>query len=222
ANKQTGFLSSIFKYLLLYSIFVSAMFRQAFLQQKRCANFLTSCVPSNARLCRSRPAVCAYAMSTSATLNIQGPGADKLRAAGCGVTCSRETPKVDQAELQEYMRALPAWHLNADRTMITRTFTAKNFMAAIRFFNKVAEVAEAEGHHPDLHLRNFREVEVNLCTHAVGGLTMPDLAMAALLDTIEVEYSPKWVKQEAERMAAAAEQAPTAATAPSEVTTHAA
>ncbi|KXZ50470.1 hypothetical protein GPECTOR_16g644 [Gonium pectorale] len=88
--------------------------------------------------------------------------------------------------------------------MITRTFTAKNFMAAIRFFNHVAEVAEAEGHHPDLHLRNFREVEINVSTHAVGGITMPDLVLAAKLDAIEVEYSPKWARQEADRMAAAA------------------
>ncbi|EFJ47780.1 hypothetical protein VOLCADRAFT_91715 [Volvox carteri f. nagariensis] len=141
---------------------------------------------------------------SSTTLNIQGPGADKLRSAGCGGACSRDTPKVEPAELDDYMRSLPAWHLNADKTMITRSFTAKNFMAAIRFFNKLAEVAEEEGHHPDIHLRNFREVEINLSTHAVSGLTMPDLVMAAKLDALEVEYSPKWAKQEAERLAATA------------------
>ncbi|GIL61754.1 hypothetical protein Vafri_16142 [Volvox africanus] len=78
------------------------------------------------------------------------------------------------------------------------------YSSAIRFFNKLAEVAEAEGHHPDIHLRNFREVEINLSTHAVGGLTLPDFALAAKLDTLEVEYSPKWAKQEAERLAATA------------------
>lgn len=43
------------------------------------------------------------------------------------------------------------------------------------------------------------QVEVVLSTHAVGGLTMPDLVLAAKLDTIEVEYSPKWVKQQLEK-----------------------
>lgn len=42
--------------------------------------------------------------------------------------------------------------------------------AAIEFFGRVAEVAEAEGHHPDLHLTNFRDVSITVSTHAVGGL----------------------------------------------------
>ncbi len=70
----------------------------------------------------------------------------------------RDTPKVDVSDLSTYMTALPYWQLSEDKTTIRRSFTARNFMAAIQFFNKVAEVAEAEGHHPDLHLTNFREV----------------------------------------------------------------
>lgn len=62
------------------------------------------------------------------------------------------------ADLSKYMTALPSWQLSEDKATIKRSFTARNFMAAIQFFNKVAEVAEAEGHHPDLHLTNFREV----------------------------------------------------------------
>ncbi|GIL61753.1 hypothetical protein Vafri_16142 [Volvox africanus] len=179
------------------------MFRQAILRYRHCDRVLIACTRGVARRCRGVLAarVCA---NSSMTLNIHGPGADKLRAEGCSGACSRDTPRVEPADLTEYMKALPAWHLNADKTMITRTFTAKNFMAAIRFFNKLAEVAEAEGHHPDIHLRNFREVEINLSTHAVGGLTLPDFALAAKLDTLEVEYSPKWAKQEAERLAATA------------------
>ncbi|KAG2488572.1 hypothetical protein HYH03_012891 [Edaphochlamys debaryana] len=141
-------------------------------------------------------------MSTTGvpTLDVRGPGAEKLIQAACGEQCTRDTPKVDPAELPGYMLSLPAWHVNDEKTMLTRRFTAKNFMAAIRFFNQVAEVAEQQGHHPDLHLRNFREVEVNVYTHAVGGITLPDLALAALLDGIEVDYSPKWAKAEAERL----------------------
>lgn len=92
------------------------------------------------------------------------------------------------------MPALPAWSLNDTRTTISRKFVAKNFVAAIDFFNQVARVAEEEGHHPDLHLTDYRNVLVNMSTHAVNGLTMPDLVMAAKLDEIEVNYSPKWLK----------------------------
>eukprot|EP00775_Hariotina_reticulata_P006205 gene6205-6441_t len=72
------------------------------------------------------------------------------------------------------MAALPAWQLSHDQTSISRRFTAKNFVSAVKFFNAVCEVAEAEGHHPDLHLTNYRDVEVVLSTHAISALSMYD------------------------------------------------
>lgn len=66
--------------------------------------------------------------------------------------------------------------------------------AAIRFFNDVAAVAEAEGHHPDLHLTGYRNVEVVLSTHVIGGLSMFDFVVASKLDAIDVDYSPKWLR----------------------------
>lgn len=77
-------------------------------------------------------------------------------------------------------------------------FVAKNWAAAMGFFNAVSEVAEAEGHHPDLHLTEWRNVRVDLSTHAIGGLSMPDLVLAAKIDAIEVEMSPKWLRQRQE------------------------
>jgi hypothetical protein len=68
----------------------------------------------------------------------------------------RDTPLVPAEELPELLKAVPAWSLNPERTMLTRKFTARNFMAAMAFFNKLAEVAESQGHHPDFHLRNYR------------------------------------------------------------------
>lgn len=111
-------------------------------------------------------------------------------------TARRDTPKLTDEQLDQYIPALPAWELNDNRTAMSRSFVAKNFVAAIDFFNQVKDVAEAEGHHPDLHLTNYRKVVVNMSTHAVGGLTMPDLVMAAKIDDIEVKYSPKWLQQQ--------------------------
>jgi 4a-hydroxytetrahydrobiopterin dehydratase len=75
------------------------------------------------------------------------------------VSCS-DTPAVPEEQLPQYLAALPAWQLSDDHRSISRQFVAKNFVAAVDFFNAVKEVAEAEGHHPDLHLTNYREVQV--------------------------------------------------------------
>ena len=66
---------------------------------------------------------------------------------------------------------------------------------AIEFFDRVASVAEAEGHHPDLSLTSFRNVRVTVSTHAVDGLTRPDVILAAKIDAVPVEYSPKWLQE---------------------------
>ena len=51
----------------------------------------------------------------------------------------------------------------------------------------MSAIAEDEGHHPDLHLTNWRDVRVDLSTHAIGGLSLPDLVLAAKIDALEVE-----------------------------------
>ncbi|MEW5301229.1 MAG: hypothetical protein WDW38_004782 [Sanguina aurantia] len=132
-----------------------------------------------------------------------GPGSEKLRELTCTLAggCSSDTPPVDPEKLPGLLAAVPFWKLREDGMALTRSFTAKNFMAAIAFFNKVAEVAEAEGHHPDLKLHNYRDVEITVCTHAAGALTYPDFVLASKLDALDVDYSPKWLQQYRERAA---------------------
>jgi len=80
---------------------------------------------------------------------------------------------------------------------ISRIFVAKNFQAAMDYMNNVAKIAEREGHHPDLHLTSYREVEVVLYTHSVGGITKNDLMLALMLDKeITIDYSPKWIRDQ--------------------------
>ena len=57
------------------------------------------------------------------------------------------------------------------------------------------EVAERHGHHPDLHLTNYRDVEVVLTTHHIGKLSAFDFAVASDLDALDVQYSKKWLKE---------------------------
>ena len=60
-------------------------------------------------------------------------------------------------------------------------------MAGIDFFNKVAALAQEEGHHPDLHLEGYRQVAVEIWTHAAGGLTENDFILAAKINQIPIE-----------------------------------
>ena len=62
----------------------------------------------------------------------------------------------------------------------------KDFKAGIAFFNRVAELAEAEGHHPDLHLEDYRNVWIELWTHSIGGLSENDFILAAKIDQLKM------------------------------------
>ena len=62
-----------------------------------------------------------------------------------------------------------------------------NFVAGMRFFDEVAKVAEDDGHHPDLHIVGYRNVSIELWTHAIGGLSENDFILAAKIDQLPVE-----------------------------------
>ena len=74
--------------------------------------------------------------------------------------CSRDTPLLKEEERAEGLKSIPAWKLNQNSTEISRAFVARNFVAAIEFFQRVAEIAEEANHHPDLHLTEYRNVKV--------------------------------------------------------------
>ena len=103
------------------------------------------------------------------------------------VPCEGGVPPLARAEVDELLRALPGWSLSTDGQRIRREWTARNFVAGLRFFDKVGELAEAEGHHPDLHLQGYRNVAVEITTHAVGGLTENDFILAAKIDEVPIE-----------------------------------
>ena len=67
--------------------------------------------------------------------------------------------------------------------LLTRTFKFKGFMPGVRMVDSIAEIAEAEGHHPDLHLA-YGSLRVDLTTHAVNGLTDNDFVLAAKIDRL--------------------------------------
>ena len=58
----------------------------------------------------------------------------------------------------------------------------------------VASVAEAMGHHPDVHITGYKHVRIVVSTHEAGGLTALDFALAAKIDALPVEYDPAWLR----------------------------
>src|SRR5262249_19558952 len=100
--------------------------------------------------------------------------------------CEGGVPPLDGAEVQEYLRALPAWGLTADGRRIRRQWRVRDFAAALEFFARIGQVAEQEGHHPDLHLTGYRQVAAELWTHALGGLSENDFILAAKIDQLPV------------------------------------
>jgi 4a-hydroxytetrahydrobiopterin dehydratase len=82
---------------------------------------------------------------------------------------------------------VPGWELLSGPDRIRRTWVVRNFLAGMRFFEKVSEVAEAEGHHPDLHLVGYRNVSIEIWTHAINGLSLNDFILAARIDELPIE-----------------------------------
>ena len=85
-------------------------------------------------------------------------------------------PALTQAEATARLSSLPGWQIEGGE--LTRTFTHADFRAALGFVNKVGEMAEQAGHHPDIDIR-YNKVRLGLVTHDAGGLTGKDFDLAA-------------------------------------------
>src|SRR5262245_61255541 len=85
--------------------------------------------------------------------------------------CEGGVSPVSGEEAERLVRALSGWELSSDGQRIRRRWKMKDFAAGMEFFQHVAQIAEEEGHHPDLHLANYRDLTIELWTHAIGGLS---------------------------------------------------
>jgi 4a-hydroxytetrahydrobiopterin dehydratase len=101
--------------------------------------------------------------------------------------CEGGVPPLSREETVAFAQSVEGWVIDGETRQISRAWTVKNFMAGIEFFNKVAALAEEEGHHPDLHLEGYRHVKIVLWTHAVGGLTENDFILAAKINLVPVQ-----------------------------------
>ena len=84
---------------------------------------------------------------------------------------------------QVLLQELRGWEL-VDGTAIRKTVKCKDFLDAVNLIQRIAPIAEAEDHHPDLHLTGYRRLTIELSTHSIGGLSENDFILSAKIDEL--------------------------------------
>jgi 4a-hydroxytetrahydrobiopterin dehydratase len=95
--------------------------------------------------------------------------------------CSEGMKPLSPDSARALAAGVPRWKLRKDEPRLWREYTFKDFARAMKFVNKVAELAEEEGHHPDVHI-HYNLVKLVLWTHDIGGLSENDFILAAKID----------------------------------------
>jgi 4a-hydroxytetrahydrobiopterin dehydratase len=99
------------------------------------------------------------------------------------VPCEGGTKPLTRKETEPYLENVKGWSVKDEGKKIEKKFKFKDFKDALSFVNKVGEIAEEEGHHPEIKL-GYGKVEIELSTHAVGGLSVNDFILATKIDQI--------------------------------------
>lgn len=127
---------------------------------------------------------------TACSLTGNSLAGNSLTAKKC-VPCEGGVPLLTQEEIAAGLALTPSWELVPTGLQIRRTWRAKNFVDAMRQLQQITTLAEEEGHHPDFHLTNYRDVAVEIWTHAIGGLSENDFILAAKIDQMLARDFPK-------------------------------
>ncbi len=107
-----------------------------------------------------------------------------LSASHC-VPCRGDVPPMSAQKEDQFLKEVRGWKISRDGIhRISKEFTFDSFEAGIEFVNRVAELAEREGHHPDMHV-SYKHVVIELQTHAIKGLSENDFIMAAKIDELQ-------------------------------------
>lgn len=99
------------------------------------------------------------------------------------VPCEGNVKAFSPEQIRIYTSQIPEWKV-IDNQKLQREFRFKDFAEALAFINKVGEIAEEEGHHPDMFLHNWNKVTITLWTHAIKGVFLNDFILAAKIDSL--------------------------------------
>jgi len=101
------------------------------------------------------------------------------------IACEGGVDPLTQDAAEKLLPEIPGWELVASATGLAREFTFKDFAASMAFVNKVAAIAESEGHHPNIHMY-YDRVRLELTTHAIRGLSENDFILAAKINALSI------------------------------------
>ena len=110
---------------------------------------------------------------------------DDLSKKKC-IPCEGDIPAFSYDQIQDYLKKVNNWFLKENETKefyLYKDFKFKNFIESQIFVNKVGEIAEIEGHHPDLSY-GWGYASVKIYTHAIKGLAESDFILAAKIDKV--------------------------------------
>ena len=112
---------------------------------------------------------------------------EKLASRAC-VPCRGGIPPLGEVEARRLLEGTPEWRLEENATRLVRRFEFEDFVKAMAFVNRVADIAEEQGHHPDIAI-HWNKVDLVLWTHKIGGLHENDFILAAKVDRLLEESS---------------------------------
>ena len=102
------------------------------------------------------------------------------------IPCKGDIPGFEITKIHKYLKMVDGWEVKADESKIyylIKKFSFKNFLESQNFVNKVGNIAEAEGHHPDIWF-GWGYAKIKIFTHAIKGLHESDFILAAKIDKI--------------------------------------
>jgi 4a-hydroxytetrahydrobiopterin dehydratase len=107
---------------------------------------------------------------------------DNLSDKKC-VPCEGGLDPMTRDDFSVYLEQVDKWTIREDKYLI-RDFQFTDFVTALAWVNKVGEIAEEEGHHPDICIHAWNKVTITLWTHAIGGLSINDFVLATKIDRV--------------------------------------
>ncbi|MBD3403360.1 4a-hydroxytetrahydrobiopterin dehydratase [candidate division GN15 bacterium] len=97
--------------------------------------------------------------------------------------CEGGVDPLTRDQFEGYLEQVPDWSVRDDK-YVEREFQFKDFVKALEWVNKVGDIAEEEGHHPDIYIHSWNKVKITLWTHAIGGLSINDFVVASKIDRV--------------------------------------
>jgi 4a-hydroxytetrahydrobiopterin dehydratase len=97
--------------------------------------------------------------------------------------CEGGVAPLPESAARALLQDLQGWEL-VDGKVIRKGVKRKDFMDAVSVIGRIAQIAESEDHHPDLHLTGYKTLTIELSTHAIGGLSENDFIVAAKIDKL--------------------------------------